>query len=113
MSNFSKFEELLRGSEELQAKFRAAAETFQGDKADARAVFEAVVAPLAAEAGLPFSYDEVKKAAGEVELDADEYDAVAGGGCFFFGGNDDSGACSNEEEGAGACSGLGVGFLNW
>ena len=54
MSNAEKFEELLRSNEELQAKLKAAAEAFEGDMTDEAAVFDAVIAPLATEAGVPF-----------------------------------------------------------
>ena len=81
MSNAKKFEELLRSDEALQAKLRDA---FDGDKADERAVFDAVVVPLAAEAGLPFSSDERKSLAElareGAELSDEELEAVAGGG---------------------------------
>ena len=47
VENVGKFEELLRSDEGLQAKLREATEAYQGDRADGRAIFEAVLAPLA------------------------------------------------------------------
>ena len=114
MSNVEKFEELLRSDEELQAKLRDASEAFGGDKTDERAVFEAVVAPLAAEAGLPFTFEEGKEFTAEgVELTDEELDAVAGGGCYVAGYNSEpsADACWDYEFGANACDGLGVSIM--
>ena len=117
MSNVERFEELLRSDEGLQAKLRAATDAYEGDRSDERAVFDAVVAPLAAEAGLPFAFEEAKAAAEDgATLSDAELDAVAGGGCFIFGlggGSDGANACSDKSSGAGACAGVGVGFLSW
>lgn len=62
-----------------------------GDKGDERAVFEAVVAPIAAEVGLPFTFEDVVAASASRELDDTELDAVAGGDsfCYIIGGSDD------------------------
>lgn len=114
MSNVEKFEELLRSSEELQARLRAATEAYEGDKADERAVFDAVVAPLAAEAGLPFTYEEgAEYAASGKGLSDAELDAVAGGGafCFILGVGERVDACVTEYLGANACEVVGVGLL--
>lgn len=90
MSNAERFGELLRSDEGLQAKAREALGAFGGDRSDERAVFDAVVAPLAEEAGLPFTYDEARSAAeGEGEVDLAEADAATGGFdglCFIVGG---------------------------
>ena len=96
MSNVEKFEELLRSDEALQEKLRAAIDVYEGDKSDERAVFDAVIAPLAAEAGLPLSHDEWKSLAElareGVELSDEELEAVAGGGwvanCSVVGSSD-------------------------
>lgn len=117
VENVGKFEELLRSDEDLQAKLRAAAEAFQGDKDDARAVFEAVVAPLALGVGLPFTFEEVSASATTgCELDDAALDAVAGGDfnyCFVIGGGDDpdAWACAYGDFGVGACSFIGIGVL--
>lgn len=124
MSNVEKFEELLRSDETLQAKLNAAAEAFLGDKADEQAVFDAVIAPLAEEAGLSFTYDDAvafAKEGGEV-LES-ELEAIAGGSedkwgaaesvCFIAGGGFSADGCSDEKWGVGACAGLGIGFLGF
>ena len=51
MSNFEKFEELLRGDEALQAKLQELAASFEGDKTDEQAVFEATIGKLAPRLG--------------------------------------------------------------
>ena len=104
--NVAKFEELLRSDETLQAKARAAVAAYTGDKADARAVFAAVVAPLADEAGLPFTFEESKSFAQDgKELDDAELEAVAGGSCFLVGGGYGKGDSA-------ACYEIGVGFFD-
>lgn len=90
MSNAKEFEELLRSDKTLQEKLKAAFEAWEGDASDERAAFEAVMAPLAAEAGLPFTYEEAKELAEESdELSLDDLDAAAGGfeleACFGYG----------------------------
>ena len=119
MSNVEKFEELLRSSEGLQARLRAATEAYEGDKADERALFEAVVAPIAAAAGLPFTYDEAR----EVALNDSDLEAVAGGGdgmygeadgtCLVIGFGIGGDACSSKRAGAGGCLSIGIGVLAW
>lgn len=118
--NIARFEELLRSSEDMQAKLRAAADAYAGDKADAQALFEATIGKLAEEAGLPFSYDEGRAFAMDgVELDETELDAVAGGGfCYGPGGNGGpgNGDCLGKndwESGMGACAYVGGGMFTW
>jgi len=118
MSNIAKFEELLRSDEDLQAKLRAATEAFDGDKSDEKAVFEAVLAPLAAEVGLGFTYDELAEYGADArELSNAELESVAGGysGCVIIGGGalDDPDACIKDFFGAGTCHYLGIGLLHW
>ena len=119
MTNREKFEDLLRSDEGLQAKLRAATEAFEGDTADERAVFDALIAPLAAEAGLPFTFEEATEPATTGrELSDAELDAVAGGynACVVIGGGEeleDPGACIDKFFGAGACKYIGVGFIHW
>ncbi len=101
--NVVRFEKQLLKDEELQKKIKETFETFknnlEGDALpDDKEVFD-VVAPVAKEAGFEFSYEdyvEAKKAAAEGEIDLDEMKAVAGG--------------ANEEEGWGACVGIGWGY---
>lgn len=116
VENVAKFEELLRSSEDLQAKFAAASEAYEGSRDDERAVFEAIIAPLAQEAGLPFTYDEgMAYASSPRELNDAELDAVAGGGswCYVIGGSEsaDTWACTTWDNGAGACGYIGIGFM--
>ena len=113
MSNVEKFEELLRTDEALQAKLRAAGEAYEGDWSDERAVFDAVIAPLAEEEGVPFSFDEVSEyVQAGAELSDEDLDAVAGGkhGCLIV-GTGGTGACSTEYAGAIACKVVGAGFF--
>ena len=80
--NAKKFMELLNRDEELQKKMKAAMESFAGDKSDEKALFDAVVAPLAREAGYEFTFEdmnELANASGEGELSDDEVAAAAGG----------------------------------
>lgn len=120
LENVRKFEEKISGDEALQAKLQELAEAFDGDKEDARAIFDAVVSPVAAEVGLPYTYDEAVECAAQKDdedLDADEVKAVAGGisdFCFIVGGGKvDAEACAGSEyRGANACAYVGVGFLS-
>ena len=114
MSNVQKFEELLSSDEALQAKMRELVDAYNGDGGDERAFFEAVMAPLSQEAGLPFTFEEgVQYVSSERELNDAELDAVAGGsGCWLIGGSNgpDADACSEDVYGANACAYVGVGF---
>lgn len=92
---------------------RTAAEAFKGDRADECEVFDAVIAPLANEMGLPFSYEEGKAFVTDgTELSDEALDAVAGGGCFIVGYDEDIDACMEESFGMTACSFIGVGVLS-
>ena len=83
-----KFMEQLRGDQALQEKLAAATAAFPGDLSDEKAVFEAVLAPIAKEAGFDVCYEdavELAKATTD-ELTDDELDQVAGGSkCFGIG----------------------------
>jgi hypothetical protein len=93
--NVKLFQEKLLESEELKAKLKAAGEAYTGDKTDAAKIAEAIIIPLAKEAGLPFTVEELK-AAGAAEtqegaLSDEELEAVAGGRkaiCMIYGVND-------------------------
>ena len=86
--NAKKFMELLNRDEELQKKMKAATESFAGDKSDEKALFDAVLAPIAKEAGYEFSFEdmeELAKASGDGELSDDEATAAAGGYFHYLG----------------------------
>ena len=125
--NAKKFMELLKRDEELQKKVKEATEAYTGDKTDEKAVFDAVLAPIAKEAGYEFSFEdaeELAKTSGDDELSEDEAAAAAGGGwrsngCFFIGFTVDTDSWEIVDEtivgnciyaGAAACRGVGVGF---
>ena len=117
VENVGKFEELLRSDEGLQAKLREATEAYQGDRADGRAIFEAVLAPLAQKVGLPFTLEEANEhSTSGSELDDTALDAIVGGEinyCFIIGGgtDPDAWACAHGDFGVGACSFIGIGVL--
>lgn len=127
IENVREFEERLRGDEALQTRLRELAKAFEGDRQDERALFEAVVAPAAAEVGLPHTYDEaleyMAQKGDDEDISADEAKAVAAGEranpnwadmCIFLGfGDVNANACAYPEDiGANACAGIGVGMLN-
>ncbi len=122
------FMELLNRDEELQIKVKAAAESYTGDKTDEKALFEAVILPIAKEAGYEFSYEdaeELAKAAQDDELSEEDVAVAAGGirgnGCFVIGFTMDDENWELVDEtivggsgciyvGAAACRAIGVGF---
>ena len=109
--NANKFEELLRADEALQAKLSEAAATFEGDKADEQAVFDATVGKLAAEAGLPFTLEEAREVAmSGHELSDEELESVAGGYgvCYLIGGSDEAEADCHGGNLGHACAYVGV-----
>ena len=78
MSNAETFDKLFCSDGELQRRAEAALAAFDGDRSDAQAVFEAVIAPLAAEAGLSFAFEEgVANAARGMDIFGDGADAMA------------------------------------
>lgn len=73
-------QETLDNNDELRWRLNESVAAFNGDKSDNRAVFEAIIAPIAWEAGIALTYDEVIAVAKDgAELTDDELDAVAGG----------------------------------
>ncbi len=91
--NAKKFMELLSKDEELQKQVKTATENYLGgiEKADGKALFEAVILPIAKEAGYEFSFEdaeELAKVAQDDELSEEEVAAAAGGygwGDFWYG----------------------------
>ena len=114
MSNVTKFEEMLKSDEALQAKLQELTEAYAGDKADEQAIFEATVGKLAAEAGLPFTLEEAREVVfSGRELGDDELEAVAGGSgvCYMIGGSNEAEAkCHNDAYIGHACAYVGVSF---
>ena len=123
MKGFQQFFEQLKKDEALQKKLEEAGKSYTGEQTE-EAVFNAVVLPVAKEAGYDFTLEEMKKT--RLEMDLDELAQVeggwgfgatacivigvgigipiskedcAGGGCFILGGG----------KGATACAGSGVG----
>ena len=90
-----RFLELLKNDPALQEKLKAAGSF---NSKEAQKVFEESVLPIAEEAGLHFTFDDLKAYFGQMkELDLEEMDEVAGGfnilGAFksvacLFGGHD-------------------------
>ncbi|MCR4907270.1 MAG: Nif11-like leader peptide family natural product precursor [Lachnospiraceae bacterium] len=80
--NVIKFEEKVMKDGELQKKLEAAAKAYEGDKTDEKAVFEAVIVPIAREIGLEFTFEEAdgfRKEVPDGEVDLKDMKAVAGG----------------------------------
>lgn len=77
-----KFRELLLTDEAFQQKLKAAAESYTGEQTE-EALFNGVIAPLAAEYGISGTFDEFKEFVsnpGDQEMDSAELTQVAGGG---------------------------------
>ena len=116
IENVSKFEKLLREDEALQAKMEAASKAFDGDGSDEKAVFDATVAPLAAEVGLPYTFEEAVESTEVRELDDCDLEAVAGGSwCFIIGGGTNESNTVDTENGVGVtgigtCKYVGIGI---
>ena len=122
LENVRKLEEMLNKDEAMRERLKELSEAYDGDKEDERAVFDAVIYPLAEEVGLPYTYDEVIEYAqqkdDDEDLTADEASAVAGGKdievfCFIIGGGSDkTGWCDwSSDSGFAACNVIGVGSL--
>ncbi len=75
-----RFKQLLETTPALKAELQEAARSYEGDRTDDRAVFDAVIAPLAASLGVPFTYGEALEAIREVrELSDEELEGMVGG----------------------------------
>ena len=120
VENVKAFFEVLSKDEAIQQALKAKEAAYTGSKEDRDAVVEAILLPVAKEAGYEFTLEELKKFAKsmwpEGELDEAELEAVAGGGGFClilgFGSQGDtyvSESVSNHV-GSGTCSGIGIGF---
>ena len=109
--NVKKFYEQLNGDEELQKKIKSLADSYTGDKSDEKAAFEAVVAPVAKEAGYEFTYEEAVEAAKEAaegEIPDDEAEAVAGGKAYCVGIGFGT---AGKHAGAAVCDNVGFGAV--
>ena len=62
----------------LQDKINAAIASYTGDSSNKKAMFEAVVVPIAKEAGFDISWEEIEGSA-DGELSADALKSFAGG----------------------------------
>ena len=113
--NIQRFEELLRGSGELQAELGELVKSYEGDRDDPKEVFDATLGKVAGGVGLAFSYDEaLASLALARELDDAELDTSTGGGgfCFIIDSSDDVEAECDQDEGH-ACAYIGVGSFNF
>ena len=57
--NVARFEELLKGDDALKARLEELAKAYDGPADDQKAVFDATIGKLAAEAGFPFTFEHV------------------------------------------------------
>ena len=78
--NVEKFQQMLSADEDLRNELQAAADAYNGSKADDRAVFENVILPAARSVGVEFTYEEACEAILDGrDLTDDELELVAGG----------------------------------
>ena len=112
--NVERFEELLKNDAALQAKLQELSKAYVGDAADEQAVFEATIGKLAAEAGLPFTFEEGREAAlAGRDLSDAELEAVAGGSgfCYVIGGSSEPEATCGRAD-FHACAYVGITMLD-
>ncbi len=115
LENVERFERLLKEDEELQAKLAAATKAYDGAETD-EAMFEELLAPIAAGVGLPFTLDEALAHASTCRnLSDSELDAVAGGStyCYIVVGGSEPDAGYVDYENGGACAYVGLGLAIW
>ena len=115
LENVERFERLLKESEGLQAKLAAATKAYDGAEKD-EAMFEELLAPIAAGVGLPFTLDEALAHASTCRnLSDSELDAVAGGStyCYIVVGGSEPDAGYVDYENGGACAYVGLGLAIW
>ena len=101
----------------LRDKVKSGLDGYSGDKNDEKAVLEAVLAPVAKEAGFDFTYEDMAKLAassGDDELSEEELTAAVGGWAFCIGIGFGKGITTVEDTDKGyvMCSviGYGVGY---
>ena len=102
--NMEKLIQLLMTDEVLQQKVKAAAESYTGEQTP-EAVFEAVIAPLAEEQGLPVTFEEYRALTEKVrtgEASEDELLQAAGGA--------DYSRINGGGVGMSSCTGMGFGI---
>ena len=76
----AKFRQLLETNPALRDKVRRAVVDFNGDKDNDRAVYEAIIAPIAANHGFDLTYEETFGTKTSTrELSDDELELIAGG----------------------------------
>lgn len=76
----AKFRQLLGTNPALRDKVRRAVVDFNGDRNNDRAVYEAVIAPIAASHGFDLTYEETFEPTMDTrELSDDELELIAGG----------------------------------
>ncbi len=114
LENVEQFEKLLREDEVLQEKLVSAVDAYEGEQT-AEAIYEALLEPIAAGVGLPFTYEEaVRFGSLGRELSDAELDGLAGGSiCIFVGFGDDPDAEVIDDSNGGACAYVGVTLANW
>lgn len=112
--NVTRFAGLIQTDEALQEKLASAVAAYEGEQT-AEAMYEALLEPIAAGVGLPFTYEEaVRFESLGRELSDVELDGVAGGSiCIFIGFGDEPDADATDETNGGACAYVGVTLANW
>ena len=120
--NVKKFYEEISKNKELQEKLKKAQESYTGDRSNKAEAAEAIIIPIAKEAGFDFTNEELKKAememAKEKGISEEELENVSGGGgfCLLIGGGSE---CSADIRSGGgtaafhACAYVGVGIDVW
>ena len=115
LENVERFERLLKEDEGLQAKLAAATKAYDGAEKD-EAMFEELLAPIAAGVGLSFTLDEALAHASTCRnLSDSELDAVAGGStyCYIVVGGSEPDAGYVDYENGGACAYVVLGLAIW
>ena len=115
LENVERFEKLLKEDEGLQAKLASSTKAYEGAETD-EAMFEGLLAPIAAGAGLPFTLDEARAYVSTCRNLSDaELEAVAGGStyCYIVGGGSEPDAGYVDYENGGACAYVGLGLAHW
>lgn len=109
--DFMKFLELVRQDETIRKKLEEAGKNYTGDQTEEK-VFESIIAPIARDAGMTFTLDDMKQSVRE--LSPDEMEQVGGGAGkkTSIGRRNDNGPAPNGSGfGGGFCQVIGVGAL--